>query len=507
MTCNASTGRDPSRLARAVALAAAVASQRREQEHPSAPTLGWVYLTDHYGPHAMALLAELRRRWPEVEWIGATGVGIAAGGVEYFDEPALSLLLADLPRDRFRVFSGAAPLRTFNASTAQVHADPATAELADLIRDMSARTTTGYLFGGLASARSMPVHLANVVLSGGLSGVAFGPAVDVVSRVTQGCQPFGPLRKVSAVDGNVVTALDGEPPRLPAARSEAWRRRSARHLAAAARDFVGLSDPNDALADGSQSARRGAFGSGDARAPRSASTSLAAASRSATAPSRHAPRVCSRNVAAARRDLMRICAEIRRRPSPKRCRSRRRGAEDAGPGEPAPAHTGRRRDLRQLRRTRRSALRRAVGPLAIVAPCPRRRPLAGFLRPGEIARHHVYGYTGVDGVPQRGLKRRRKPGYLTADSRLRPDSAARRGVPSTPAEGAPRSVPESRATAGRRPSRSAGSRRRSRSGRPRRRRRAPWPGLPRCAAECRGARTARSRCAARPLRGRRDPAC
>ena len=45
---------------------------------------------------AEALLAELRQRWPGVAWVGASGIGVAASGVEYFDEPALALLLAEM---------------------------------------------------------------------------------------------------------------------------------------------------------------------------------------------------------------------------------------------------------------------------------------------------------------------------------------------------------------------------------------------------------------------------
>jgi len=37
------------------------------------PTLGWVYLTDHYAPHAQALLDELQRAWPGVAWVGSVG--------------------------------------------------------------------------------------------------------------------------------------------------------------------------------------------------------------------------------------------------------------------------------------------------------------------------------------------------------------------------------------------------------------------------------------------------
>ena len=131
----------------ALALAAAQVEAQRQQRGsvPSAststsapapaPTLGWLYLTDHFAPHAESLLADVRQRWPGVAWVGAVGVGIAANGAEYFDEPALSLMLAALPREQFRLFSGVTPLALsaqFSPSVAQVHADPATPDLAGL---------------------------------------------------------------------------------------------------------------------------------------------------------------------------------------------------------------------------------------------------------------------------------------------------------------------------------------------------------------------------------------
>ncbi|MEO8155620.1 MAG: FIST N-terminal domain-containing protein, partial [Rhizobacter sp.] len=93
----------------AVALAAAqIEAQRSDAAglHIRQPTLGWVYLTDHYAAQAQALLVELQQRWPGVAWVGAVGLGVAANGVEYFDEPALTLMLSDLPREQFNLFSG-----------------------------------------------------------------------------------------------------------------------------------------------------------------------------------------------------------------------------------------------------------------------------------------------------------------------------------------------------------------------------------------------------------------
>ena len=73
-------------------------------------TLGWCYLTDQLAPQAEKVLHALRERMPHVAWVGASGVGVLATGVEYFDEPALAVMLCALPADQYRVFSGVAPL-------------------------------------------------------------------------------------------------------------------------------------------------------------------------------------------------------------------------------------------------------------------------------------------------------------------------------------------------------------------------------------------------------------
>ena len=142
-------------------------------------------------------------------------MGVAASGVEYIDEPALVLMIAPLPRLSFRLFSGLQPLPAgssgFTAHAVQVHAEGSTPDLQELIHELSARTATGYLFGGLASARNRTVHIADGVFTGGISGVAFGPEVDLISRVTQGCQPIGPWRNITEGERNFVLSLDGEP--------------------------------------------------------------------------------------------------------------------------------------------------------------------------------------------------------------------------------------------------------------------------------------------------------
>jgi hypothetical protein len=130
--------------------------------HAVTPTLALLYITDHYAQDAQDILDHLSAELPSVtDWSGTVGIGIAANNVEYFDEPAMAVMLLDLPSDQYRVFSGVSPLSLgFEAHTALVHADGATADLPELLAEMSGRTETGYLFGGLSSSRGKSVQFA-----------------------------------------------------------------------------------------------------------------------------------------------------------------------------------------------------------------------------------------------------------------------------------------------------------------------------------------------------------
>ncbi len=97
------------------------------------------------------------------------------------------------------------------AHTALVHAEGSTPDVQELLHDLSARTTTGYLFGGLSSARNRPLHMADGVFTGGCPEVLFGPEVGLISRVTQGCQPPRPVRTITQAEHNLVVTLDGKP--------------------------------------------------------------------------------------------------------------------------------------------------------------------------------------------------------------------------------------------------------------------------------------------------------
>ena len=128
-------------------------------DYASEPKLALLYITDHYANEAKALLDHLRQELPGVcDWAGTVGVGIAVNNAEYMDEPAMAVMLCDVPQERYRVFSGVTPLPSGWADTALVHADPATPDLAELITEVAGRTQQGYLFGGLTSSRTQIAH-------------------------------------------------------------------------------------------------------------------------------------------------------------------------------------------------------------------------------------------------------------------------------------------------------------------------------------------------------------
>ena len=392
-------------------------------EAASNPTLALLYITDHYANAAQEILAHLSGELPEVtDWAGTVGVGIASNNVEYFDEPALAVMLCDIPSDQYRVFSGVAPLGLgFEAHTALIHADGNTADLGDLIVEMAARTDSGYLFGGLAASRTKAVQFAvggngNIrghggaagVFSGGLSGVAFGEQVALLSRVTQGCQPVGKTRTITACDNNLVIELDGQPALEVLLRELGVSLAQPQAALEKVRQtLVGLLEPGDVAQDlpaGQTIGKSGNFGSDVVVRhiigldPKRRGVAVASSVEEGMQLA-----FCQRNVQAAKADLIRICTEIREEldtselpfGQPQMAETTALSSADATPGPAAGA--------RQIAGALYVSCSGRGGPhfggasaeMQIVRKALGDVPLVGFFAGGEIARNHLYGYTGV----------------------------------------------------------------------------------------------------------------
>jgi small ligand-binding sensory domain FIST len=394
-------------------------AQMALHDYAQQPTLAIVYITDHYANQAQEILDHLSAELPTVpDWTGTVGVGIASNNVEYFDEPALAVMLCELPSDQYRVFSGVAPLGSqygfFDAHSALVHADGSTPDLSELLQELAERTETGYLFGGLASSRSQTVQFAvsgngNVsgqgaasgVFHGGLSGVAFAGGVAMLSRVTQGCEPLrtpagkaSRERVITACEGNVVTELDGQPALDQLLQDLGISLAQPREAMDKLRGtLVGLTNVGDRAVTavgsfGTDTRVRHIIGLDPAR------QGIAIAD---IAPLGGSMVFCHRNVDAARRDLVRICAEIREELEPvdQTLEVASSLANDMADAAPTPARriagaiyvscAGRGGPHFGAPSAELQLVRHALGDV----------PLVGFFAGGEIAHQHLYGYTGV----------------------------------------------------------------------------------------------------------------
>jgi len=356
----------------------------------SGGTLGIVYVTEALAGRLGQIHDALAARLPGTRWVGAAAHGVCATGTEYVDVPALAVMVCAIPDEDFRVFSGRAPLPGDEAALASiesalVHADPATPDLADLLVDLSLRTRSGRLFGGVigGDAGEEPVpapQIAGEPMAGGVSGVAFGPRVALRSRVTQGCAPLAGEHVVSACESHYIRSLDGRPA-LDVMLDDLDVPADAR--ASRDGDEILRALPAERLAHGLMiglapaDAPRG-FGFGDYLVRNVVGIDPANRLLAVSARPQPGDRAvfCTRDRDAARSDLIRICTELR----------------DELETE----------SLNVLGAHYVSCVGRgghlfgAPGAeLQIIAHNLGEIPLVGFFANGEIAGERLYGYTGV----------------------------------------------------------------------------------------------------------------
>ena len=335
-------------------------------------TLGFVYATDRLAGDMGSILAFLRETTRVPHWVGTVGMGIVATGREYFDEPALAVMLARLPERTFRVFPAiAGDLASFRAAMAPwmdaaqpafgvVHADPENANAPAVVAELS-EATASYLVGGLTSSRAAHVQVADAVTDGGVSGVLFSAEIGVATALSQGCSPIGAVHAVTAGERNVIFELDGRAA-LEVLMADA-RVDGVEALASAARGLhaalpIAGSDTGDYLVRNlvGIDPERGWVAIGDAVAPGDRLL------------------FCRRDRASAKRDLERMLGDLKRRT---------RGA----PPRAGVYYTclARGPNLFGPNSAELAMIRDGLGDF----------PLVGFFCNGEISHNRLYGYTGV----------------------------------------------------------------------------------------------------------------
>jgi len=189
---------------------------------PDGANLGFIYVTDIFAADLSSILTYVRHKTSIEHWVGSVGVGVCSGEEEYFDHPAVAVMVAALPESAFGVFptitehTGELPaayrawMDSAKPTFGIVHGDPENANTPRLIENLG-HDTSGFLVGGLTSSRSASHQVAEGVTEGGVSGVLFAPEVSVATGLSQGCAPIGQSHVVSDCVDNVIIGLDGRP--------------------------------------------------------------------------------------------------------------------------------------------------------------------------------------------------------------------------------------------------------------------------------------------------------
>ncbi len=243
---------------------------------------------------------------------------------------------------------------------ALAHGDPANPRIREMIETLSGKVASGFVVGGLSSARGETAQIAERRVAGGLSGVLFSDRVRLATRLTQGVSPLGPRHRVTSANRNIVGTLDHRPA-LDVMKAEIGEVLARDLRRAAGYIFVGLpvrgSDTGDYLVRNilGVDPENGLIAIGEHVQPGDELL------------------FCKRDRQSAEEDMARMLATLR--------------AQFDGPirGGVYVSCLGRGRHLfgephRELR-----LIRDALGDF----------PLTGFFANGEISHNRLYGYTGV----------------------------------------------------------------------------------------------------------------
>ncbi len=247
-----STGFDPVQAAREAA--------RRALERAGAGRADWgvVFATFPHRPHYAAMLAAVQGTLGTDLIAGCSAYGVIAGSEEVEGRPAIAVLAVRSGRIVGESLFAPAPDAPGGGPAAEIvrhlagrarpgllvlWPDPFSVPPDQLLMTLARLAPDAPAVGAAASGdpglnQTFQFHGRNVA-NRGLSGLHLSGHFRHAVGITQGCQPLGPVCRVTRGEGNVVQELDGRPAlevlrgRLPAGMRDSLERLGA-HL------FVGL---------------------------------------------------------------------------------------------------------------------------------------------------------------------------------------------------------------------------------------------------------------------------
>ncbi len=210
--------------------------------------IGFLYFSDLLAEDAEGILNLFKSVTGIDTWIGSCGMAIAGCGEAFVDKPAISAMIGHIDPALFHLFAAETSDHTAIKKTVKtwldqedpmlvmLHGNSMTERNPDFSISLIAQHLGGFVAGGLTSARTRHLHIAQDLREEGFSGAVFSTEVEVMAGMSQGCVPISDVMTVTKADGHVIMEIDGDKPF--AVFSEVLRQR--------AKDKIGQ-DPNDIL--------------------------------------------------------------------------------------------------------------------------------------------------------------------------------------------------------------------------------------------------------------------
>ncbi len=185
--------------------------------------LAFVYLSDDLAGDCDRVIDYLREHSSVPHWVGCIGMGLCSTARETYGESGLCALFTPFVADHFRVIpdiedglhdwlDATQDWRTRQmASVAVVHADPASTKLPQTLMELSEGLQGGFLVGGIASAETLPIQIADRATGGHLSGVLFSSQVAINTGLSQGCSLIGQRHRITRCQRNIIETIDDRP--------------------------------------------------------------------------------------------------------------------------------------------------------------------------------------------------------------------------------------------------------------------------------------------------------
>jgi len=207
------------------------AAQVRGRLHTPQVSLGLVFLTPRFFPHATQVLEILRVHAQIPLLVGCSSNSLISGEQEIEDAPGLALGLYGLPGAELRAFhftqqqaeerngpgywhleTGIGPDQT---NGWLVFADPFHLDAESWLRGWNEAYAPLPVLGGLASGdysqQITQVYWNGEVFEEGGVAVSFGGEVKLLSVISQGCTPIGDTWTITQVEGNLIHQIGNRP--------------------------------------------------------------------------------------------------------------------------------------------------------------------------------------------------------------------------------------------------------------------------------------------------------